>query len=65
MKAFATIYNRHYKALTFMGYFLVCMVIFPAMTDIGWIWHFFGKKVMLAVDFVLSVWIAYEMVKGS
>lgn len=54
-------YDKHKRLLTFSGYFIACMIIFPAMTDIGWIEHFLGKEVMVTIDFCLSAWIAYEM----
>ncbi len=60
MRFLTNLYYTHRRILTFAGYFLACMAIFPAVTDIGWIEHFFGKEAMLVADFILSGWIAYK-----
>ena len=59
------IFRKHSKLIIFIGYFAACMIVLPAMTYVGWLWHFFGKPVMFSVDFVISAWIAYEMAKGE
>ena len=65
MKYIKKIYYKHKRIVIFISYFAACMAIFPLMTDIGWLNHFFGKEVMFVVDFLLSGWIAYDMSKGG
>jgi len=64
MTFYAKTFRKHRKLFVFIGYFTACMIILPAMTYVGWLWHFFGKPVMLSVDFVISAWIAYEIAKN-